>query len=374
MLTFTQVVNRVCSRLNKNVLDTTVTARIKNHINDACQEKWLAYAWSFRWREYPLVLSPQIQGISGVSGSVSPDLTATNGSRTVTSASNPFLNPAHVGQWLRFTTDATQSWYRITVVNSTSNVTIEPAYQGVTGGAKAYQLCPTDYDLPMDLTDIGRLKITVDSRPLEMQHSLMQDGYFQPPLSAGVPYGASLYTQDFTKTTYSTGTISGTTGQNILTGVGTLWLANLLPGDEISGITGDSNTYRVQSIQSDTSLTLYNFLTTSPSTSVYSAQRQFQVMVRVQPCPDKAYVCFAKGLRRYNPLVSDNDTNELLLRFPYAVIEAAVWREASSSPDQREDSLYMKSEKMWLQAQSDDTEIMSQTNYFPIFDARFGYR
>jgi hypothetical protein len=200
MMTFTNIVTRVCNRLNKNVNDTTVTARIKNHINDACQEKWHSYAWSFRWREYPLVLSPQVTGST---------LTATNGSQTVTATDTPFISGTHLGQWLRFTADSTQSWYRIIKVVSTSNVTIEPAYQGTTGGTKLYQLCPTDYDLPTDLSDLGRVKITIDSRPLEIQHQLMQDGYFQPPLSAGVPYGVSLYTEDFTKTTYSTGTVTG---------------------------------------------------------------------------------------------------------------------------------------------------------------------
>lgn len=364
MLTFTQAVTRICNRLNKNVNDTTVTARIKNHINDACQEKWLGYAWSFRWREYPLVLSPQVSGST---------LTATTDSNTVTSSGTPFL-ATHVGQWISFTGDAVQAWYRIIKFTSTSSITIEPAYQGTTGSSKAFNLNPTDYNLPMDLTDIGRLKLTVDGHPLQIQHTLQQDGYFQPTLDAGVPYGASLYSQDFTKTTYTTGTITGTSGTNTLTGTSTAWLSNILPGDEISGITGDSNTYVVQSVQSDTSLKLYNFLTTALSGASYTASRQFQCIVRLTPCPDRAYVCFAKGLRRYNPLVNNSDTNELLLRFPFAVIESAVWREASSSPDQREDSLYLKSEKMWLQAQSDDTEIMAQTNHAPIFDARFDYR
>lgn len=364
MLTFTQAVTRVCNRLNKNVNDTTVTTRIKNHINDACQEKWLSYAWSFRWREYPLVLSPQVTGTS---------LTATNGSQSVTSSGTPFLS-THLNQWLRFTADETQAWYRIIKVTSSSAVTIEPAYQGTGGSSKAFQLCPTDYDLPVDIADIGRLKLTIDSRPLTIQHQLQQDGYYQPPLSSGVPYGVSLFAQDFTKTTYTTGTVSGTSGTYTLTGSSTVWLSNLLPGDEISGLSSDSNTYRVQSIQSDTSLTLYNLLTTSPSGSTYSAIRQYQPILRFQPCPDKAYVCFAKGLRTYNPLINDSDTNELLLRFPFAVIESAVWREASSSPDQREDALYMKSEKLWTQAQSDDTEVVAQNNFQPIFDTRFNYR
>lgn len=372
MMTFTQIVTRVCNRLNKNVNDTTVTTRIQNHINDACQERWESYAWSFRWREYPLVLSPQVQGTSG--GTTAADLTATNGSQTVTSLTTPFLNPAHLHQWIRFTADATQSWYRIANVVSTSQITIEPAYQGTTGGSKAYQLTPSDYDIPMEITDLARVKLTIDSRPLEIQHQIMQDGYFQPPLSSGVPYGVALFSQDYTTTTYSTGTVTGTSGQNTLTGSGTAWLANILPGDEISGLSGDTNTYRVQSVASDTSLTLYNFLTSSPSASTYTNTRQYQQIVRFQPCPDKAYVCFVKGLRRYNPLINNSDTNELLLRYPFAVIEAAVWREASSSPDAREDALFQKSEQMWLRAQSDDAVLVPEMNNFPIFDTRFNYR
>ena len=368
MMTLNDIVIRVCNRLNKNPNDVNVTARIKNEINDACQEKWESYAWSFRFHEYPLVLSPQLQSTVGGTST----LTATNGSQTVTSTDAPFLS-IHLNQWLRFTADATQSWYRIVKIVSTSQITIEPAYQGTTGGTKQYQLSVTDYDLPIEITDLGRVKITIDSRALEPQHQFQQDGYFQPPLSSGVPYGVSLFSQDYTTTTYSTGTITGTSGQNTLTGSGTAWLANVLPGDEISGITGDANTYRVQSVQSDTALTLYNYLLTSPSVASYTSKRQYQIIARFQPAPDKAYVCFVKGLRRYNPLINNSDTNELILRFPFAVIEATVWREASSSPDSREDSLYMKSEKMWTQAQGDDALIIPMTNYAPIFNPRAGY-
>lgn len=364
-MTFNDIITRVCNRLNKNVNDTTVTTRIKNEINDACQEKWEGYAWSFRWREYPLVLSPQVQESTA---------TATNGSQTVTTTDTPFIDPTHVGQWIRFTADSTQAWYRILKVVSTSQITIEPAYQGTTGSTKNFQLSVTDYDIPMDITGFSRLKITIDARPLEIQHQLMQDGYFQPPLSAGVPYGASLFTNDFKPYTYTTGTVTGTSGTTTLTGSGTSWLTNILPGDEISGLSGDSNTYRVRYVDSDTNMVLVNNLTTSPSGSTYTRTRQYQIIARVQPAPDKAYVCTIKGLRRYNPLVNTADTNELILRFPYAVIESAVWREASSSPDTREDSLYQKAERLWQEAQSQDAEISQQTNYQPIFDPRNSYR
>lgn len=368
MLNLTQAVTRVANRLNKNVNDTTVTTRLKNHLNDAMQEKWLGYSWSFRWHEYPLVLSPQVTDTSS-----SSTLTATNGSQSVTSTGTPFISVTHVGAWLRFMGDTYQSWYRIVAVNSTSSVTIEPAYQGTSGSLKTFQLCKTDYNLPTELSNLGYVKITYNGLPLKIQHQVQLDGFFQPPLSVGPPYAAALLSQDFTSTTYTTGTVTGTINTNTLTGSSTAWLANIQPGDEIV-ISGDTTTYRVQSVQSDTSLTLYNKLAAAAAGATYTMTRQFTNLMRVQPCPDQAYVCFLRGLRGYSPLTNDADTNELLMRFPFAVIEAAVWREASSSPDQRENALFQKSEMMWQEAQSQDTEILPQVNYAPIWDSRFGYR
>ena len=163
--------------------------------------------------------------------------------------------------------------------------------------------------------------------------------------------------------------MTGTLNTTALTGSGTAWLTNVLPGDEIV-ITGDSNTYKVQAVTSDTALTLYNNLVVAPSGASYTISRQYAKVIRVQPCPDQAYVIFVKGLRGYAPLVNNADTNELLIRFPAAVVESAVWREASSSPDPREDSLYMKAEKLWAEAQGQDEALLAQSNYLPIFDTR----
>lgn len=364
MLIFTQAVTRVCNRLNKNSSDTSVTARIKNHINDLCQEKWNGFAWSFRWREYPLVLSAQV---------TSGTMTATNGSRTVTASGTPFDTSLHKGAWIRFTGDTLQAFYRVITVVSTSQITIEPAYQGTTGSGKAYQLCKTEYLLPTEVGDLGRVKVTYNGMPLNIENHMQTDGYYQPPISIGPPYSVAMYNQDQTYTTYTTGTVTGTSGTLTLTGSGTSWLTNLQPGDEIV-INGDTNTYIVNSIDSDTQVTLYNFLGSSPSGATYTASRQFGKVLRVQPCPDNAYVCFVKGLRTYSPLVNNSDTNELLIRYPTAVIEGAIWREAGSSPDPREDSYFQRAEFLWQTAQGEDERILPETNYNPIWNARRNYR
>jgi hypothetical protein len=129
--------------------------------------------------------------------------------------------------------------------------------------------------------------------------------------------------------------------------------------------------YTVYKVDSDTQITLYNYLVnTAAALTTYTISRQYGKNIRLNPAPDNSYVLFVKGLRAYTPLVNTADTNELLDRFPYAVIEGAVWREAGSSPDPREDSLYQKSELMWARAQGEDESIMPSYNYYPIWNPR----
>lgn len=360
MMTLTTMVSRVAARLNKNANDTNVYNRIKNHINDVCLEKWHGYAWSFRWREYPLVLSPQVD---------SGTLTATNGSQTVTASGTPFLSAYHKGAWLQFTGDSVENWYRVLTVNSTSSITIEPAYQGTTGSGKAYKLNPTDYLVPTEIGDIGTMKISYNQCSLPVTHQLISDSYYHPSTGEGIPDRVSVFNQSQTLSTYTTGTLSGTVSTTTLTGSSTAWLANVSPGDELV-ISGDTNTYRVYEVHSDTSMTLYNNLTATASGASYTISRQFGKKLRFDPPPAEPYVVFIKGLRTYTPLVNTTDTNELLVRYPQAVLEGAVWREAGSSPDPREDSLYMKSEKMWIQAQGEDQMILPVDNPTPIWNFR----
>lgn len=363
MFTLNTAIARVASRLNKNINDVAVIARLKNHVNDVCLEKWNSYAWSFRYRDYPLVLSPVV-----TSGTV----TATNASQTVTASGTPFSTTLHPGAWIQFTADVTQAIYRVIAVASTSSLTIEPAYQGTTGSGKAYRLCPTDYFLPSEILDTANLSVSYNGWPLSITHQLRTDVYHAPTLSQGYPSQVSVFNSKVTSSSYSTGTVTGTLNTNTLTGSGTSWLTSIVPGDEIV-ITGDSSIYRVYTVTSDTSLTLYNYLTVAPVGATYVASRQFGKVLRIIPCSDVPYVCFVKGLRSYAPLINTSDTNELLTRFPHAVVEGAVWREAGSSPDPREDSLYMRSEHFWDQARSEDEQIFPTSNNEPIWDSRQGY-
>ena len=64
MSNLNDIVTRVCTRLNKNVNDSAVTTRIKNWINETCQENWDGFQWSFRYKEYLLPLVADINSNS----------------------------------------------------------------------------------------------------------------------------------------------------------------------------------------------------------------------------------------------------------------------------------------------------------------------
>jgi hypothetical protein len=359
MLNLTTAVSRVTARLNKTANDTTIKNRIINHINDTCLEKWNAFAWSFRWREYPLVLSSVV---------TSGTMTATNGTQSITASGTPFVAGTHEGAWIRFTGDTLQAWYRIKTVSSTSVAIIDPAYQGTSGASKVYELCKTDYLLPTELSEAAELKVTVNGCDLIPTYFTgMRNTH--PPFGRGEPRNFAVFNQSQVYSSYTTGTVTGSLNGKTLTGVGTLWLANVKEGDEVV-ISGDTNTYTVFSVDSDTQITLYNKLKAAAAGAAVVISRQFGKVIRVDTVPDNPYVCFVKGLRSYTPLVNDADTNEMLVKYPQAVIEGAIWREAGSSPDPREDSLFQRSELLWARAQGEDEQLFPKTNYTPIFDFR----
>jgi hypothetical protein len=357
-VTLLEALTRIASRTNKDISNTTVKARLLGHLNDACQEKWDGFEWSFRWRDYPLVLTADV---------TSGTMTATNGSSTVTASGTPFVTGVHENGWIRFTEDSVSTWYRVHSVDSTATITIEPAYQGTTGANKLYELKRTDYRLPTELADVGAINITSQGKPLGVSTLGSLDLNYQPDLKRGYPTMAALFDTDFKGATYSTGTVSGSINTRSITGSGTSWRSNVSPGDTM---TFASVKYTVYRVESDTSITLYQNLQATVSGASYTSVRQFGRILRLTPSADQAYVVFVRGLRRYAPLVNDNDINDFLNRYPAAVIEAAVWRELGSSPDPREASNYMKSEQMWNNAIAEDRKLTARKNQAPIWSPR----
>lgn len=66
-------------------------------------------------------------------------VTVTNGSQTITHSATGFTQ-SMVGRWFTVTDGTDVNWYKISAFNSTSSLSIENYYQGISGSAKAFRI------------------------------------------------------------------------------------------------------------------------------------------------------------------------------------------------------------------------------------------
>lgn len=92
--------------------------------------------------------------------------------------------------------------------------------------------------------------------------------------------------------------------------------------------------------------------------------------MRVYPTPSQNLTLTLNTLSTYTDISLDADTNILLMRYPWAVVESALWREMGSAPDNRSDAVYQKAEKMWDTAKSEDAILTPRDNPYPIWNPR----
>jgi hypothetical protein len=96
----------------------------------------------------------------------------------------------------------------------------------------------------------------------------------KPAVIDGIMFipGGTLYAGSRETADYSTGTVSGTAGLKVLTGVGTTWVGNVDPGMLIR-IGAAGRYYVVASVDSNTQITLMQPLLTTPAGATYAATR-----------------------------------------------------------------------------------------------------
>lgn len=358
-MTLTQAVSRIAGLCNKLATETVkVVPRIKGHVNEVCRREWNGWPWSFRQREYPIALKIAVTaGTANVS----------NASQSVTLSSALLSTSEHKGWYFRVSSANPCNWYKVINVTSTTVFTISPAYQGTTNATASYELIKLDYDLPPEVDEVTTVKLMFQGRAVTLTDiPSISEG--TPVLVRGLPQAATIYESNPIPATYSTGTVTGTAGLNTLTGASSpAWLANVLPGDVI---TISSIDYTVYEVLSDTSLVLYNALTTSPSGTAYSITRQFSPKLRITPGADLAYAAIVVARRKYHNLVANTDSNELLMKYESAVIGSAVELEHIAGPDGRAAEQNQRASTLWEQARGADRGTHPRQKRRPVFMSR----
>lgn len=208
----------------------------------------------------------------------------TNASTTITGTGTTFTS-AMVGR--RFKVDSDSRSYKITGFTSTTVLTIESGYEGDTASGKTYHICKDTYNLSKWVSSPSR--IYSFNNPEQGNRltflSLSDKQSFAPGVSdIGTP---SNYTPNGrTRTTYSTGTLSGTSGSKTLTGSSTAWTSSDIEQYDMIQI-GDY-AYTVNSVDSATSITLFeNLVVTVSALSTYTAVMD-RYTVELYPMPQYA--------------------------------------------------------------------------------------
>ena len=288
----------------------------------------------------------------------------TNGSRTITASG--FLS-THKDWHIYFKEDSILNWYKIRSYTSSTQLELDVPYQG-TSGSKTFILRHFDYVLPTEPWDLASVIVTADNRSIPILEPTSLEISCPVPLSNGSPEAVAIFSSDILPTVYSTGTIAGSINTNTITGSGTAWLDNIFPGDYV---TIGSYVYSIYKVDSDTQISLYNKQQVSSTAgTTYTITRQFGRILRLMNPTTYAMTLDIRALRTYSDLVNNNDTNELLYRFPNAVVMKSAALELKQQNDVRHESLNQEAEYAWVKAMSDDESLTIKEQTAPIYSYR----
>jgi hypothetical protein len=265
--------------------------------------------WAGQYREGWLPLVPVYS-----TGTIA----VTQGSRTVTGTGTTFTSSMIGRKFL----GPDNAYYKIIGYTSSTVLLLSEPYQGATVVSDGvYQIWKDEYVLYPDVFSvIDFVNYVYPSQMSEHTNKYSRATY--PRSTANeVPQCYTVIGRKRNIASYSTGTVSGTINTRVLTGSGTSWFDNIQPGYEI---TIGSYTYHVDSVDSDTQITLVEDLVATVSAlTTYSARGRNAIVIRFLAPSSQVIVSYSYYAKIY-PLVNDNDEDWLLELYPHLVINGAV--------------------------------------------------
>jgi hypothetical protein len=243
-------------------------------------------------------------------------VTVTLDSRTVTGSGTAFTS-AMVG---RKFLGPDSAYYKIASVTSGTVLILTEPYQSATASGASYQIWKDEYVLYPEANSIIDFVNYIE--PGQMIEDFNRHSRMLAPRATAneTPKTFVIVGRQQTVGEYSTGTVTGTAGSRTLTGTTTAWLGNLYPGYEL---TIGSTTYHVLKVNSDTSLELYQDITTSITTSAYSARGRNALVVRFLKPSSQTVVSYAYNAKVY-PLVDDDDEDWIAELYSHVLLDGVM--------------------------------------------------
>lgn len=314
---------------NQDISNKARALRRLNIIKDDITARYGA-KWNANYREGWLPLVPLYN-----TGTISYTLA----SRTVTGNSTVWTSSMKGSKIL-----INRAYYKIASVTNGTTLILSQPCQEPSLSLQTYQIWKDEYRLYPEVQTIGGfVDYFLPQIAVEKWSRDMKDSY-PLPVSNDEPNIFTLIGREVSTTPYITGSISGTSGSNIITGATTSWLDNVEPGFEI--VIG-TDTYHVKKVNSDTEIELYQFLKSNLLGVSYSATGKNAIIVRFKQPTSQRIVNYWYWAKSY-PLVSDYDEDWICELYPEVVINGAVvkdymdkndYQRLSSSKQMYEDSI-----------------------------------
>lgn len=271
-------------------------------------------------------------------------VSVTNGSKTVTGSGTTFT-AAMVGRKIRVNDE--EAYYKIAAYVGTTEVTLEVPYQGSADSALTYSIYKDEYKLNADVDVYKILRHIEDGQSLTSGEVSAFDIYNPTPSGEGAPRFEIFIGTELDE--HTTGTLTGTSGNRTLTGSGTSWTSVEGLGKG-SRITIGEYTYTVKSVDSDTQITIYELLLSSPSSATYVIHLDNPI-IQLYEIPDAAENIYYRYQRIPFPLVNNTDIPDLPEKYHnLLVLHGLAWAWMTKDKDEsfKNFSLFnAKKKDMW---------------------------
>ena len=287
-------------------LGTTRRAAIRR----AVQQRLFEYAASYDWPHY------RSRGtLTTIDDYTTGTVAVTNGSKTVTGTSTVFT-AAMGGR--KFRVGSENAWYDIDTRDSNTQLTLQQDYQGTTASGSTYTIFQDEYKLEATVHKLLDIRQIEDSLVMLGLSYLDMDRWFPDPDTLNDPTHFSLIGRRDDR--YTTGTVAVTSGSRTITGTSTVWTSvpGLSRGSRLS-IDDTDEVFTVETIASDTSLTVYELPTVTDSSSAYRIFTN-NLLVQVWEVPDATKNLYYRFQRLPYPLVNDEDEPDAPREYHYGLV------------------------------------------------------
>ena len=306
-----KLIDELVSRLKLNPDTSNIRAIAGTKINNAYKE--IGNITPVNWPELE-----RYGEIITVPNYATGTVSITQNSRTVT-GSNTVFTVDMEGRF--FQPSGSANWYKIIkFVSATELTLLSPIIESSNSGL-SYTIWKRFYYLP---TEVGRIiqfgSWIRDGELTERTQNSLHSSNANLSLT-GEPCEFSPYGVDPFEHTYSTGSVSLTKDNNLMTGSGTLWLNNVDAGDLV---TVGNNRYRVKRVESDTSIRLINYASADASAETYTINKEQNIGFQLWWNPDSAYLLPYRFRKRVFDMVNETyDSPELPEKFDKAILDGA---------------------------------------------------